>query len=148
MPLYPVSAQIAGEQIDRIIKENGEITPQLLLDNSRSEDAPLHCCFEWNDDVAAERYRLYQSRKIIQNITISQDTSSGEPVLARAFVSTSKNPEKGRFVPLNVALNNEATRQQVLENAYAELKSFKNKYETLLNISELFKSFMEKENIA
>ena len=58
--LMPVDAQTAGEELNRIYTKNGALNPADIVDESRPEDAPLHDCFEWRDDVAAEKYREQQ----------------------------------------------------------------------------------------
>lgn len=148
VPLYPVSAQIAGERIEQIYAEKGDVTPESLLDDSRPVTSPLHPCFEWKDDVAAEKYRLIQSKGIIRNLVTVQTSQDSQPITSRAFVSINKTPEKGTFVPIRVALSDERCKEQVLQNALAELKAFKTKYENLISIAETIKRFMEEERIA
>lgn len=148
VPLYPVSAQIAGERIEQICSEKGDVTPESLLDDSRPVTSPLHPCFEWKDDVAAEKYRLIQSKGIIRNLVTVQTSQDSQPITSRAFVSINKTPEKGTFVPIRVALSDERCKEQILQNALAELKAFKTKYENLISIAETIKRFMDEEQIA
>lgn len=49
VPYARVSAQTAGEELARIEKENGSLTPELVVDESRREEAPLHPVFEWDE---------------------------------------------------------------------------------------------------
>ena len=48
---FSVSAQVAGEVCEELEKK-GELTAKNLVDVSRPEDAPLHKCFNWNDEEA------------------------------------------------------------------------------------------------
>lgn len=48
----------------------GTLTPTAVLDDARSPNSPLHDYFEWNDDVAAEKYRLDQARRLIRSVRV------------------------------------------------------------------------------
>ena len=43
---WGVSAQIAGEELERIEARDGEITPRAVVDEARPEDSKLHNAFE------------------------------------------------------------------------------------------------------
>jgi len=60
----------AVQELERIESLYGSLTPEIVLDASRPNNALFHTLFEWNDDVAAEHYRLQQARTILNNIEI------------------------------------------------------------------------------
>ena len=141
---HPVPAQIAGEEFERIENKYGELSPQKVLDESRSENAVLHSCFEWNNDVAAEKYRLSQAHDLIRHITVKViQKEHEEPTLIRAFVNTSPNPTQrepfpGTYISVSKAMSDEATRRQVLLNAWSELQAFSRKYSNLSELKPIF----------
>lgn len=47
------------------LEQNGRLTPSSVVDAARDPASPLHAQFEWDDGVAAERYREIQARKLI-----------------------------------------------------------------------------------
>lgn len=142
VPLYKVSAQEAGEHIESLISQNGDVTPKLLVDDARPTDALLHPCFEWNNQKAAEKYRHDQAKTMISNlITVSIDGDK-EVDQAPAFVNIKQRNESAHYQAVTVALSNEATREQVLRNAKAELAMFKRKYENLLNLTKILEDFL------
>lgn len=131
-----VPAQTAGNEFERIERKHGHITPEIVLDESRAEDSALHSCFEWNDEVAAEKYRIQQATHLIVNLTVfSEHTEQKAPV--RAFVNVSTE-RKGSFISVSSAMQATKTREVVLKNALRELESFKAKYKNLVEFSELF----------
>lgn len=146
---YPVTAQVAGETIEEITKTLGKgyIEKEDLLEASREENAPLHKCFEWRDEVAAEKYRVYQAGDIISNIVVvtvkvgDKTTELKEPT--RAFVSVSTAKAKGKFVSVESVMSNEDYRKQVLNNAAFELLTFKNKYQGYAELSKVFESITD-----
>ena len=70
------------------LSESVGLTPESLLDASRDEDAPLHKEFEWDDSVAAEKYRVTQAGHLIRSIVIQTVPESDEekPTIIRAYM--------------------------------------------------------------
>ena len=77
-------AQVIGDSLATIREEHGKVTPRLVVDDATPDDAPLHPFFEWDNDSAADKYRLTQAQKIIRSVTVSH-VSNGEPITVRAF---------------------------------------------------------------
>jgi len=144
IPKYSINAQAAGEELERISIEKS-LTPENVVEESRSENAMLHACFDWNDETAAESYRRTQAREIIQNIvTIKiENKELNEPI--RAFIST-----KDDYKPLNIVVRTQNYSDEMLSNALRELNSFKRKYSSLEQLAELFDSiqmFLDKMTV-
>lgn len=137
---HGVKAHVAGEEIERIQERDGVVTKETLLDESRPEEAPLHPAFEWNDALAAENYRLYQARSIINDIVVEVvRNDDGKTQKAPAFVNVVEGKHNpARYLSLDVALSKEDKRTAVLNNAKVELKSFRNKYANLTELAGVF----------
>lgn len=131
--LYPVSAQTAGEELHRIYADKGQLKPADVVDESRPTSAPLHPCFEWDDEVAAEKYREVQAGNLIRSITVVHETPAHEPVEVRAFVKPMET-----YAPIEVVVNSEEQMAALLESALSELKSFEKKYATLSKLYPIF----------
>ena len=138
----PVDANVAGNYLKELEEKNGELTPALILEESRDENAVLHNCFEWNDGAAAEKYRLIQAGMIIRNITVKIEKHGTESRITRAFVNISDEAQKdkGVFVTIEKSLQNESYKQQLLKNALYELQTFKNKFQRLSELANVFKA--------
>lgn len=138
---YPISADVAGKHFEELQKKEGVITCQNLLDSARPEDSAIHACYEWDDGIAAEKYRLVQSGKLIQNLVrVAVADDEKETKTYRAFVNIAKADsfETGNFVDTEKALSNEDTRKIVLKKALDELTAFQNKYETFVELADVF----------
>lgn len=123
--VVPVDAQTAGDELERIYQQRGNIEPSTVVNESRPASAPLHSCFEWDDVVAAEKYRESQAGYIIRSIvTVCEDTL--EPVVTRAFVSVTDG-----YKPISVVVNTPDEYDTLLATALRELETFKRKYATL-----------------
>jgi len=139
---FPVSAQLAGEELSRIQNKYNGITPKSVVDESRPEDAILHNCFEWDDKTAAEAYREVQAKEIIRSVIVVKiDESKDEEIEpVRAFVSIMPEQEtKPRYVSVEKVMTNDKYREQLLESAKNEMISFKKKYGHLVELAEVFK---------
>lgn len=130
--LYSVDAQTAGEELERIYNENGELEPSKVVDESRPENAPLHSCFEWDDGIAAEKFREQQARNVIGNIVIVDEVEEKETYV-RAY------PHIGdTYRPMYIVLENRDMTQELLQTALRELRSFEMKYRELSELAPVF----------
>lgn len=128
-------ANIAGKQCEELEKTVG-LTPKNLLDANRAENAPLHSEFEWNDTIAAEKYRERQAQHIIACLCVRAETTNGEksePI--RAFLKTAPESE---YQSLEVILQSSDSHSAMLAMALKELKAFQRKYKTLAELKPLF----------
>lgn len=137
--LYPVSAQVAGEELDRIYKETGQIEPKEVVDRSRDEAAPLHPIFEWNDATAAEKYRENQAAGLIRNVVIVEQPEEPQkpesPQIVRAFGHVEKT-----YQPMRVIMQDPAKMDALLSSAMRELRSFQMKYRSLEALKPVLKA--------
>ena len=143
---HKVDAQTAYEECQRVESERG-LTPANLVDESRAEDAPLHEEFEWDDSIAAERYREVQAAEVIRHIiTIRVDdkpvvehrTFSPVPAsMVRKSIDdeseddVERKTEKNVYVNTYVAIQRPETHDVILGRAMSELRAFKRKYSSL-----------------
>lgn len=131
--LFPVDAQTAGEELHRIYEDRGCLEPKDVVDESRPEEAPLHSCFEWNDETAAEKYREVQAGQIIRSVVVVREEEQQPPVEVRAFVNVQKT-----YRPIEVVVNSEEQMLELFNSALSELKAFERKYANLKQFSALF----------
>lgn len=139
----PIKAQIVGEHFEQLEKQQGCITPNIVLESARSENSVIHSCFEWNDGVAAEKYRESQAGSLIRNLTvkmITPDVEQTEPV--RAYVNI-KQSSSSEFISIHNVLKDEYLTQKMLEQAKSELNVFAKKYSTLRELNKVFDAIAE-----
>lgn len=129
-----LNAQKVGETFEKL-ESNGTLTPSAVVDASRRKNAPLHDFFEWDDEIAAEKYRETQASYLIRSIEI---ISHGTPTPVRAFVSVTREElPKQSYMSVERALSIEDTRESVLETALAELRAFERKYAGLKELANV-----------
>lgn len=125
-------AQKVAEEISAI----GETpTTQQIVDAGRNPDSELHKCFEWDNDVAAEKYRLTQARYIVRNLVIEESEIPTERPEIRFFY---KPKGSTGYRETRKIVRDEDEYRNLLERAYSELRAFKAKYSMLTELNEIF----------
>lgn len=128
--------QVAGEQFKELESSVG-LTAKNVLDANRTEDAPLHNEFEWQDDIAAEKYRLHQAGQLIRMLCIQTDTNDTADAPVRAFFKTAVSQP---YESIEVIMSVPDKRAELLKRALQELAAFQNKYQTLTELQPVFQS--------
>lgn len=122
----------------KVYEEIGEdsITPEALLAKARKDKkSELHKCFEWDDSVAAERYRLQQARQIIQLLVVNVESEEVAPT--RIFQITT---ERNTYQPTRLFLQQPDEYQALLERAKGELRAIKERYKSIAELEEVFEA--------
>ena len=129
-------AQKVGEELEEI-ERLGTLEPQHLLEYARRhKNSELYKCFEWDDDEASRKYRMYQARQIICSISVEIKEEPRE--ISRVYYSVSDRDTLGkRFKNISLIINNEDEYQQIVEKAKDEFIKCKEKYEKLLNEEDM-----------
>ena len=80
--LHKFDVQTVGPALDALRKRDGGLTPKTVVDEAAPDESPLHPPFEWDDEAAAERYRIWQARVLIRNVVpvIYEQNEAGEQV--------------------------------------------------------------------
>ena len=120
-----------------LAKQNGGILqPAEVVLQARKSNSPLHEYFDWDDSIAAEKWRIEQAQHMIRAVVrIIEQTK--KPV--RVFVSlTPDRGKEGGYREIITVLRNPDQRQQLLRDAVSELESFKQKYSMLTELAAIF----------
>lgn len=139
---FPIAAETVGKRCEELEKDHGQLTKQILLDSARNTDDDLHNLFEWNDGIAAEKYRLHQAGQVLASLKVSviEDKDEDEPKKVKAFVQVERNDHKAIYMNVQSALKEDNTRDYVLKTALQELACFKEKYNTLIELSPVMQA--------
>jgi hypothetical protein len=137
---------------------DGLIDPIKVVDYARNPDTSLHKKFQWDDTIAAEKYRIYQARQIIrlELVIVHQDTRGKVHILSdvteekgkivRAFVSLEDDRQaddvRGYRSVMDV-LSHEDLRVKLLEQAKNDMNIFLRKYSVLTELAKVFEAMNE-----
>lgn len=133
------NADVAGIQCKQLEQTVG-LTPENLVNANRAENAPLHNEFEWNNDVAADKYRLHQARHIIACLCVKSEVSGTEAKQVRAFLKCNTNEP---YYSVDVIVKSEDKYKAMLERALNELKAFQIKFSTLKELTPVFNAIQK-----
>lgn len=61
--------KLVADRLEQL-EENGNLNPATVVDAARDPASPLHDFFEWDNNAAAEQYRLSQARLLIRRVKI------------------------------------------------------------------------------
>lgn len=118
-----------------------EVTPENVLNKARDGETELHKCFEWDDSVASEKYRLIQARDIIRHFVIlpPEEKKDDTPKVRTYQITTRTNV----YEPTKVILQKPDEYMALLKRAKEELEAFKRRYQTLTELEALFEAIDE-----
>ena len=139
--VHKVSAQVVGEMLEEMHNKGIEVTPEVLLDASRDVNSPTHCEFEWDDTVAAEKYRVEQARNLISHVRIVREDSEPQDYKERGFVPVPGG--RNVYVPLQTALEKEEYKEHLLKQARNDTEIFLAKYRRLEELAAVTTAMTE-----
>ena len=106
-------AAVAAE-LDRIRRRDGAVRTEVVVDEARPADSPLHAEFTWDDGEAAREYRLIEARQLIRAVVVTYP--SEEPRSVYVHVRTE---DDAGYQPMSVVVRD----GDMLAAAQAELVS-------------------------
>ena len=137
-------AQIAGEFLSDIERTVG-LNPKNVVEASRPLESPLHNEFEWDDNIAAEKYRESQASYIIRSIVVDvEDCVTEQPICVRAFVNVKKEDQR-EYKPIQVVVKDKDYMNSLYESAMKELKAIQFKYQCVERLKHIFEE-IDKES--
>jgi predicted RNA-binding protein YlxR (DUF448 family) len=124
------------DHLTAIRDERGTLTPALVVDVARDPEHPLHSRFEWDDSVAAEKWRLEQASQLLRVVRLPADPS--RPNDLRAFVAVKgKDSHRAEYVPTQEAMADEFARRLVLADMEREWKALRRRYQHMAEFAQL-----------
>ena len=137
---FPIKADpnAVGAEIEEIWEEkNGQIQPVDLVNRARSESSAMHTLFEWDDSIAAGKYREAQGAYILRHIRVSTSDQVGEKTIyVGAFINVVTT--EGRFYsPVSIVKHNDEQREYALREARNSLMAWRRKYAAYTEFFEI-----------
>jgi len=127
-----------GAELTRIKEEYGELTPEAVLEQAKKHNNTLHTQFDWDDDIAAGKWRREQAAELIRVILVRDDGVEDSKAV-RAFVKL-ENVRSDPYRPIVDVLADPEMRARLLEKAHKELDAWTRRYENLEEFAVLIKT--------
>lgn len=129
-------AQIVGEELETIKETEGQLTPAIVVKRAEKEESKLHGFFTWDDKAAADEYRLNEARYLLRSVEVYYEVEPGgdeKPV--RAFYHVEDDEEGAIYVDIDDVVSNDDYRQQIIDKALREMRSWAAKYRQYKELS-------------
>lgn len=129
------------EHLQAIHDQFGSLTPELVVETASDPKHPLHDRFDWDDTVAAQKWRLEQAGQLLR-VTYRPDPT--KPTDLRAFVAVKgEDSHRADYIPTETAMADPFTRQLVLRAMDREWKAFKRRYQHMAEFADLIRRDIE-----
>lgn len=129
--------------LTEIYQARGELTPQIVVDEARPKNAPLHDRFEWNDKLAGEAYRRVQAQALIRTVKLEfTSKSTGERMSIRAWQSVREagDAEREGYAPTEEIVQDDVSLKILLRQCEREIGDVKRKYGHLNEFADLMRA--------
>jgi hypothetical protein len=135
-------AQRIGEALTEIKqKTKGRCNSKTVLGFARDRKHYLHKFFEWNNSVAAEKYRQEQARELMSCVDIVEGKGKKEKRLP-AFVSLIDRGGRG-YHTVQEVLDSEHLQDLALRQAEADLESYERRLAVFHEICDAIRTARE-----
>lgn len=143
-----IDPQVAGEAIERIKKDRGELRPQYIVDAAKAKSHPLHDAFEWNNTKAAESWRVEQAKYLTRSLEIVVQAPGEPPRFTRYYISQGSgigDGKESRYYTVAEVLSDSEMREQRLRRVWNMLLSIKHEYEDLIELAAVWDAISEQQ---
>ena len=130
--LYKADAEAVYKEITAL---GDSFSPADIVEAARNESSERHKCFEWDDSIAAEKYREHQARFVITQLVVRTETTDNTPVSVRVISSANV---VNSYMPTKMLIRSEPEYADLLERAKRELRAFQQKYITVVELQDIF----------
>ena len=133
-----------GKALAELRDELGhKATTQETLDAARPEDSPLHDYFDWDNESAAESYRMEQARVLSRSIFVRVVVQEQVVEMRQAFsvkVARKDGSVIRGYVGAQRVLATPELRKQVLQDALQRAKRWREDYKTYKELGPIFEA--------
>lgn len=115
----------AVDELLRLYNRDGKLTAEQVVSEATDPSSPLHGAFEWDDSMAAHRFRLDQARDLIRRVEARLTVEEGRTTKVRAIV----NIDGIGYVPTVDALEQPDLRDRLFAQMRRDVERFIARYE-------------------
>ena len=123
---------------------DGLLQVDTVIDAARPKASPLHDRFDWDDTEAAHKWRQEQARALIR-VTVKYLPSVGDNVRVFVSLTTDQKEDGGGYRHLVSVMTDKDQREQLLEDAHADMLRFRQKYRHLSELANVIDAMSKLE---
>ena len=121
--------------LKKLEAKKGYITPQEVVEEARAVTSPIHTLFDWDNESAGEKYRLWQARMLIADVKVELMGKETDAYYS-ATIAVNNVPVRGYFSAEKVASDSEIYLS-VIKTAVQELSYWKKKYKEIKELRDV-----------
>jgi len=135
-----LDAQVALDEMNKIRKKNGgELAPEYVVEAAKAKRSKLHTFFEWDDGLAASKFRLSQAGLLMRSVEVEKSELPGASTRALELVRSKKVPKQMVYKPIEEVMKDPEDRAELLKRALSELLATRRKFSILQELSIVFR---------
>lgn len=139
---FPVPADVVGRELQRLEVRPGDFhRTSDVLDAARHPDSPLHGCFTWDDEKAAEQHRMMQARGLLRSISVV--ITRGEEQEVRPVYLHLRDDDGPKYVRAERVATHADAMEAALHEALTALNGFKRRFAFLTELQPVFAAVSE-----
>jgi len=124
-------------------KYNGLLSAEIVINEAKKKNSPLHNWFDWENEEAGEKWRLHQARMLINSVKVKivfEDGVGAYREYLNVNVKTDYDDKPQRFYVETVkVMKNKDLREQVLKRAIKEAEYWERTYKEYKELNDIFK---------
>ena len=124
-----------AQEVRAIHKEKGYIKPQDVVAKARDENSALHDYFDWDNDSAAEKYRVYRARHLLKSFRFEIEGVTGREYF-NAKVTIEDKRVQAYFPTIEIVKNDELN-ESVIREALKKIRGIQREYGFLKEVKEI-----------
>jgi len=126
-----------------------EPDPHEVLEYAKNNpETVLHSLFQWDDDLAATQYRIWQARRIIGSIQVEVILPSGKSEVTRKYaniqVPINKTQSEQRYIAIDKIARSPKLSEETVKKAKRELDAWRRRYKIMREMLEPVYSQVDK----
>ena len=119
-----------GSRLNELAQSKGLVRATDIVEDAADDQSPLHDFFEWDDTVAAGKWREDQAYYLLRNIAVVTEQPDGQEKEIRLMYNIVDTDNTRGYVNIVRILDEQELRQQIIDKALRELRSWRDKYKT------------------
>ena len=131
-------------QLQQIYDQHERLTPQIVVDEARDEAHPLHDRFEWDNQIAGEKYRLDQARRLIRSVrVVYREASESEAARTVRAYHAIRDEQGNAYQPVEEIVENQIATKILLQDMHREWLQLKRRYGMFEEFLQLVRADLE-----
>lgn len=138
-----LNADLVARELEAVERAHGGLEPATVVEFAKDPETELHRGMEWDDGVAAVRYREAQARTITRDLILVEVVEGDDAEPPRSVNVYHHVASQGAYRNVRDVAADADLLAEVLDTAKRELGGFRRKYADLRELSAVVEAIGE-----